>query len=381
MKGMIRRIEGCAAEVLLAVLALTVAGCATPKAVAPSPQELNQYHKVYLGVPEEDPRSVYPRVLARLKQCDFRVVEVKADGPAIDSQASGFVITSQGHLLTSAHGIEGNQMATIWINGSRHPAKVLATDTNLDVALLQIEGDKSFPYLSFSADTNYHMGQDAFTMGFPLVEVLGTSPRLNKGLISSAVGLQDDPNQVQFSAEVQPGNSGGPLLNSSGQIIGLVISTLNPMNVLMRSGGNLPQNVNFAAKNGPVLAFLKQAGVEPPAAGNAGSGGFDAARDSLAIVRAGLVTDEDLASPSLICFVKYLSFWDMWYRFRVFHVEFRDTKTGKTVLKAGQYGDNVFSTEDRVLDRTFREIFAQFHPGRPNPFGEEKDKSGSPKQQ
>jgi hypothetical protein len=306
-------------------------------------------------------------------------VEVKSDGPAVEAQGSGFLITPQGHLLSAAHGVYGNSNATAWINGSRYPAQVLATDTNLDVALLKLESDKPFKHLAFSGDTNYRMGQEAFTMGFPMVEILGTSPRLNKGLLSSTVGLEDDPKQVQFSAEIQPGNSGGPLLNPGAQVIGVVVSTLNPLNVLMRSGGNLPQNVNFAVKNGPILEFLKHSGIElPPPPESATTGGFEAARDALAIVRSGSVRDEDLTTPSLVCFVSYLSFWDMWYRFRVFQVEFRDAKTGKTVLKTGQYGDNVFSSEDGVMDRTFKEIHAIFFPGRPNPFGEAKKKKPTP---
>jgi serine protease Do len=355
---------------LLPLLSMTLffVGCATPKVVVDAP-DIHKYRKVYIGIPEQDPRKVYPRVLARLKQCQFDVVEVQPDGPVIGSQGSGFVFTPKGHLLTCAHIIKGTDVATIWLNGTRYPAKVLATDTNLDVALLQVAGQKPFKHLTFAPNKIYRMGQEVFTMGFPLVEILGTSPRLNKGLVSSTVGMEDNPKQIQISAEVQPGNSGGPLLDADGAVIGLVIATLNPMNVLIRSGGSLPQNVNFGIKNDAIWEFVRGAGVELPAPdGKPIIDGFESARDSLAIVRAGDVRDEDLTTPSVVCLVKYLSLWDVWYRFRAFHMEFRDLKTGTVVLKAGQYRDDPFSSEDGVLDRTFAEIYPKFFPDHANPF-------------
>jgi hypothetical protein len=159
------------------------------------------------------------------------------------------------------------------------------------------------------------------------------------------------------------------VLDADGVVIGLVIATLNPMNVLIRSGGNLPQNVNFGIKNNAILEFIRGAGLELPATdGKSITDGFEAVRDSLAIVRAGDVRDEDLMTPSVACLVKYSSLWDGWYRFRVFHMEFRDIKTGNAVLRAGQYSDDPFSSEDGVLDRTFAEVYPKFFPDHSNPF-------------
>ena len=361
--------------ITLFCLALLLTGCVTPKAVVESPDDLHKYRKVYIGIPEQDPRVVYPRLIARLKECEFDVIEVAAEGPGLGAQGSGFVVSTQGHLLTCAHVVGTNTLATIWINNTRSPAKVLATDTNLDVALLQVTGLPNVKPLAFTTNATYRMGQEVFTMGFPLVEILGTSPRLNKGLISSTVGLEDNPKQIQVSAEVQPGNSGGPLLDANGRVAGLVIATLNPMNIFARSGGNLPQNVNFAVKNTLLLEFLHTAGVAvTEAEGMQAQADFEAVRESLAIVRAGDVKDEDLVAPSLACIVRYLSIWDMWYRFQVFHIEFRDTKSNKVILRAGQYADNPFSSENGVLDRTFLEIYSKFHPDRPNPFKDRKHK-------
>jgi hypothetical protein len=85
-------------------------------------------------------------------------------------------------------------------------------------------------------------------------------------------------------------------------------------------------------------------------------------------VRAGIVDEKDLKEAALVSRYTYVSLWDMWFRFRVFHIEFYDLKKGEWVLKAGQYADNMFSSEDGVLDRTFEEICAKLFPDRPNPF-------------
>ena len=206
-------------------------------------------------------------------------------------------------------------------------------------------------------------------MGFPLAEVLGTSPRLNKGLVSATVGLDDDPKYFQFSAPVQPGNSGGPLLNSQGEVVGVAASTLNPMKVLMRSGGDLPQNVNFAIKLDSVRKFLLASKIALPLGDDANSTSpFDEAEKSMALIREGNITDEELKEPSMVCAYGYVSLFDLWFRFRYIQIEFFDTRNGDTIFKVGQYRDDPFSSEDRELDHIFAQISANFFPNQSNPF-------------
>jgi len=356
--------------ILFQVLLLVVlSGCATPKATVVDTASLGKYRKVYMFGVTSDPRNVYPRVVERLRRCGFDVIEVKADGPAIEAQGSGFIVTPGGQVVTCAHVVSGSEVATAWIDGIRYPAKVLSINTNSDIALLQMENaSNTFKPFFLATDTNYFLGQEVYSMGFPLVEILGKAPRLNKGMISSTVGLEDNPDQLQVSAAVQPGNSGGPLLNPNGQVVGMVSATLNPASVFARSGGALPQNVNFAIKNAPILEFLRTNRVEISSGTNSTVNDFESARGSLVLVRAGNVTEEDLKASALICIVRYISIWDMGDRFRMFHIEFVDLKTAKSVLRAGQYAENPFASEDSVIDGTFREIFSKFFPDRPNPF-------------
>ena len=246
-------------SVFLALICLSLAGCATPQFVVAPDAHLENYRKVYLVPSRGDPRKVTPRMLGRLRESGFDVTEINTNSPVLAGQGSGFVVSPEGHVLTCAHVIENHTNATIWVEGQRHPCRVLVCDTNADLALLQVDDDHlPFKPLQFAAETNYAMGADAFTMGFPLVGVLGTEPRLNKGLISATVGMDDDPKYVQVSAAVQPGNSGGPLLNARGETIGMVAATLNPFNVALQTGGALPQNVNFALESRYAVKLLQK---------------------------------------------------------------------------------------------------------------------------
>jgi len=180
---------------------------------------------------------------------------------------------------------------------------------------------------------------------------------LRPSKISSGVGPKDNPRFLQISAEMQPGNSGGPLLNADGQVIGMIQMTLNPIGVLLNTGGSLPQNVNFAIKNYAIEDFLKNC----PDRGkiqikNFGTMEFDKVRESIAQVRSGIIPADFKDQPKLVCSVSYRSFWDMWYRFMILDIIFYDLDTQEVLLRAGQYGDNPFSTEGGTLKKAFQEI-------------------------
>ena len=92
------------------------------------------------------------------------------------------------------------------------------------------------------------VGQEVFTLGFPLESVLGKSVKLSVGVISSIYGIRDDPRLFQVSTPIQPGNSGGPLLNDNGELIGIVFASLNA-HYFYEQENIIPQNVNFAVKS------------------------------------------------------------------------------------------------------------------------------------
>ncbi|HXS69305.1 MAG TPA: serine protease, partial [Candidatus Polarisedimenticolia bacterium] len=103
---------------------------------------------------------------------------------------------------------------------------------------------------------NAKLGDSVSTLGFPNLEYQGFTPKFTRGEINSLAGFQDDAHHFQISAQIQPGNSGGPLLDSSGAVIGVVQSTLAGTRQLLTTGV-APQNVNYALKSVYLLQFLK----------------------------------------------------------------------------------------------------------------------------
>lgn len=171
------------------------------------------------------------------------------------ASGTGFFISSDGYLLTNDHVVRDAKRVKIRTRAGVLPAEIVKTDHEKDLALLKVEGG---PYqaLPVAGESSVVLGESAFTIGFPNVEVQGLEPKYTDGKISSLAGLHDDPNQYQISVPVQPGNSGGPLMARSGQAIGVVVAQLNEMRVLAVSG-SLPQNVNYAVKAAVVRDFLK----------------------------------------------------------------------------------------------------------------------------
>lgn len=145
------------------------------------------------------------------------------------SSGTGFAITSNGIIVTNSHVVEGAKKIGIrGVSGDfnrTYSAKVLVQDKNNDLALLKID-DYSFTSLGqipFSFQTKASsVGESIFVLGYPLRASMGDEIKLTNGIISSKTGFQGDVTSYQISAPVQPGNSGGPLFNSQGNLIGII---------------------------------------------------------------------------------------------------------------------------------------------------------------
>jgi len=173
--------------------------------------------------------------------------------PELIGAGTGFFITRDGYLFTCAHVIEEAKTIKISVNGELYPAKVIRTDANCDLSLLKIDG--TFNALAFSPKRTVVMGEDVFTMGFPNPNLQGVNPKLTKGSINSLTGYMDDLRLYQISVPVQPGNSGGPLLDDSGNICGVIVAMLDA-ETLFKVSGSLPQNVNYAVKSTYAQALI-----------------------------------------------------------------------------------------------------------------------------
>jgi S1-C subfamily serine protease len=175
------------------------------------------------------------------------------------SSGTGFVV-GQGRVLTNNHVARGcSEMLARTSTGAELPARLLASDPQRDLALLAVEGNAG-PVLRFRIAPELRRGEGVVTYGFPLAGLLSAGPTLTTGAVSALSGLRDDQRQFQISAPVQPGNSGGPLLDLGGHVIGVVVSKLDAQRIAQATG-DIPQNVNFAIKGSEALAFLRQQGV------------------------------------------------------------------------------------------------------------------------
>lgn len=174
--------------------------------------------------------------------------------PTPRSFGSGFFVTADGYLLTNYHVVQGRAKIAAKTKDGEVEAKVVAKDPENDLALLKVAG--RYVPVTFAGKSSERLGQTVFTVGFPMPELQGFEPKVTKGVISSVSGLNDDVRQFQIDAAVQPGNSGGPLADEEGNIVGVVVSRVSDRLVL-ETTGTLPQNINYAVKRPYILAFLE----------------------------------------------------------------------------------------------------------------------------
>lgn len=322
-------------------------------------KSFKSYKEVLLLPPKEDPRQVVPRVVQEITTLGYTVRLLDPNKPVEPSQGTGFVIDQSGLLLTCAHVLGEQKEATVTLNGQRLLADVVKADSKVDLALLKLREPlpADAAVLGFrGADRPAAMGEDVFTIGYPLARILGNNARMSKGLLSATTGLRDDVGQLQVSAEIQPGSSGGPLLDREGNVIGIINQTLSPAAVAQSTGGALPQNVNFAIKTAPAHAFLDTA--QEPALKAVGQGiGLERAGKAVAKIQAGIVSpDAEQRADKMFVRLSYVSLWDIWYRFRVFVLAAFDFDTQEPLFVVGQGRDNLISNEDIVI----RDTMAQF---------------------
>ena len=140
---------------------------------------------------------------------------------------SGFAI-NKNLIVTNHHVIEGaTSIKVIGINGNHeteYSASVVAKDKNNDLAIIKLdEGQGAIMGIPYSVDFRMaEVGQDIFVLGYPLITTMGEEVKYTNGSISSKSGFEGDISTYQISAPIQPGNSGGPLFDSKGNVIGIV---------------------------------------------------------------------------------------------------------------------------------------------------------------
>jgi S1-C subfamily serine protease len=170
------------------------------------------------------------------------------------SSGTGFFITEDGYLITNEHVAGNGAQVRLVTAAGLNSAKVVKVDAANDLALLKVEG--KFAALPVTASRAVKLGGTVATVGFPNIGLQGFALKLAKGEIASLSGAGDDARYFQISVPVQPGNSGGALVDERGNVVGVVSAKLSARAALAASGA-LPENVNYAVKSSFLLGFLE----------------------------------------------------------------------------------------------------------------------------
>jgi len=237
----------CVKAIVFLVLFLHTVSLATPVYAVTNVQYWST------GVSAEDSYKV--------KTGDRYVNESSGEKKLSVYSGSGFFITPNV-VVTSNHVIRGaSRIEIVYNNEIQLTGVVIGSDEASDLALLRVSGlEDIVSPLVLANSGSVRQGSRVYAIGFPLPLVMGMQPKLSEGIISSTAGLLGDLRMYQISTPVQPGNSGGPLLNDRAEVVGVVTGSLNAANMMKE--GIIPQNVNYAVKINNICNLIDNCGLD-----------------------------------------------------------------------------------------------------------------------
>ena len=219
-------------------------------------------------------------VLARVKP-SAQAFPATAQIPAIDREllidrkkavttGTAFYINKKGQMITAAHVLRDCLVLEAQKDGVKLPVKLSASSNLLDLAVVD-SGKPTDRALPLRIGQTLTLGEGVTNVGYPLQGLLADSPNLTRGNVSARAGMKGSVGLFQFSAPIQPGSSGGPVVSDGGELLGVTVSSLNAAALI--KDGLLPQNVNFALEAKYAAIFLRDshvdfAEVKPKANGN-----------------------------------------------------------------------------------------------------------------
>jgi S1-C subfamily serine protease len=209
--------------------------------------------------PQRVPGRRYAREESGMPGSKVAVAQ-KGTRELLRGSATGFAISPLGYIATARHFTSEARKYRVELPGGPAEAALVRDDPENDLAILEL--NEPLPgVLAIRASSSVRLGESVATLGYPQILVQGVEPKFGRGEISSLSGLRDDPRHFQISVPVQPGNSGGPLVDLSGQVIGVIVARLN--------GGQI---VNYAVKSNQLLKLMEAIPELRPAAIGAAAG-------------------------------------------------------------------------------------------------------------
>ena len=183
----------------------------------------------------------------------------KKNTPISASSGTGFFISSKGHVISNNHVIDACHTVNINYLGDIKPAKVISRDRANDLALLQADIKPNDIFLISENDTM--LLEEIYVAGYPFGKSVSSSIKVTKGVVSSLSGLGDNFSNIQIDAALQPGNSGGPIINNAGNVIGVAVAKLD-FKQAIKIYGSIPENINFGVKSSVVHSFVKSNNIK-----------------------------------------------------------------------------------------------------------------------
>jgi len=174
------------------------------------------------------------------------------------ANGTGFYISDDGHVVTNQHVINGCNKIQVHSDGQMAAATIVGQDRINDLALLKT-ALKTKSVFSLAPENPYLL-QDIVAAGFPFGESISSTIKVTKGVVSSLSGLGDNSGQIQIDAALQPGNSGGPIIDENGNVVGVAVAKLD-LEKSIESFGVVPENVNFGIKLSSLKTFLEDNNV------------------------------------------------------------------------------------------------------------------------
>ena len=192
---------------------------------------------------------------------ESRTPSEKSQNPREDTEqarliatGSGFFVNPVGHIVTNYHVIESCQYMKARVGNDTKDVSLTAFDQKNDLAVLKSDG-ASIRSVILNRNSNAPLGESLTVLGYPLTSLLGNTLKLTTGALSAQSGIMGDTSVYQISAPIQAGNSGGPVFDERGFVIGVAVSSLNPFYMVDKMN-DLPQNVNYAVKGSTLMGFL-----------------------------------------------------------------------------------------------------------------------------